>query len=50
MQERSGKWVTQVGGRGAFEERAFGAEGKRRVRREGSSSSETYLKKPIKDH
>lgn len=35
----------QAGGRGAYEKRAISGEGKRRARREGSSSSEAYLKK-----
>lgn len=50
-QDVSGKWVMQVGGSGADEERAISGEGERRARQEGSSSSEAYLRKnKIKDH
>lgn len=43
-QDGSGKWVMQVGGRGAYEETEISGEGKRRAKREGSSSSDAYLK------
>lgn len=49
-QDGAGKWVVRVGGRGAYEETAISGEGERAARREGSSSSEAYLKKKIKDH
>lgn len=37
----------QEGGREAYEETAISGEGKRGARREGSSSSEAYLKKHL---